>query len=597
MSKARDLADLISTGGILADGTVTVSEISDITATAAELNTLDGITASTADLNNVAGINSDVQTQLDLKAPLASPTLTGTVTIGGTTYPTADGTEGQVLTTNGSGAISFADPAGGGSADFVASGTIANGDVVILNSDGTVSVAENTTTTYSSSMSSQTTLYSSSNQIKASAYDSTNNVVIIAYGSSSPTVMAGTVSGTTITFGTPVTYNSAGASSPQLVFDDVSGKVILVFSDGSDSWKGAYYLITLSGTTITLGSKTTWSSARINDTRLVKDTQHTKFVLTYSDEGGNSNYGTARVLTISGSTINFGAATVFEASYMAANNTTVAYDSYNNKILICYQDYSAVDCKGIVGTVSSNTISFGSPTTFNSARSEVRNLIFDTGVNKFVCIYGDNNNSGYGTAIVATVSGTSVSFGTPVVFNSRGSGPSFASYDSNVNKTFLSYSDRNLEGRYLEITVSGTTPSFTAAPVFLSGYIYAVNSVFDTTSKKTLFFYNDVNNYLYYRVYQMSGSAVTSNVTNSNVIGVASEAISDTATGKITINGGINEGQTGLTVNTTYYVADDGSLSTTNNGRKIGKAIATTKLLVNSNMSGDEMNEYLGGLV
>lgn len=81
MSKARDLADLLSTGGALADGQISVSEISDLTATAAELNVLDGITASVSDLNGVAGINSNVQTQLNLKSPLASPTFTGTATI------------------------------------------------------------------------------------------------------------------------------------------------------------------------------------------------------------------------------------------------------------------------------------------------------------------------------------------------------------------------------------------------------------------------------------------------------------------------------------------------------------------------------------
>ena len=81
MSKARDLADFISTGSILSDGTIESTEISGVTASAAELNKLDGVTASTAelnkltgltsstsDLNNVAGINSSVQTQLDAKA-------------------------------------------------------------------------------------------------------------------------------------------------------------------------------------------------------------------------------------------------------------------------------------------------------------------------------------------------------------------------------------------------------------------------------------------------------------------------------------------------------------------------------------------------
>jgi len=49
----------------------------DITATAAELNYMDGVT-------------SNVQTQLDAKAPLASPTFTGTATIPTATITTAN---------------------------------------------------------------------------------------------------------------------------------------------------------------------------------------------------------------------------------------------------------------------------------------------------------------------------------------------------------------------------------------------------------------------------------------------------------------------------------------------------------------------------
>ena len=55
MTKARDLANLIAAGNPLADGAITVAEISDLTATS-------------TDLNNVAGINTSVQTQLDSKA-------------------------------------------------------------------------------------------------------------------------------------------------------------------------------------------------------------------------------------------------------------------------------------------------------------------------------------------------------------------------------------------------------------------------------------------------------------------------------------------------------------------------------------------------
>ena len=72
MTKARDLANLIAAGNTLADGAISVAEISDLTASAAELNTLDGITATTEELNNVAGVNSDVQTQLDGKQAIVA---------------------------------------------------------------------------------------------------------------------------------------------------------------------------------------------------------------------------------------------------------------------------------------------------------------------------------------------------------------------------------------------------------------------------------------------------------------------------------------------------------------------------------------------
>jgi len=73
--------------------TVQVANVSDLTASAAELNTLDGITASTAELNlldgvtattaelnYVDGVTSGIQAQLNDKAPLASPALSGVPT-------------------------------------------------------------------------------------------------------------------------------------------------------------------------------------------------------------------------------------------------------------------------------------------------------------------------------------------------------------------------------------------------------------------------------------------------------------------------------------------------------------------------------------
>lgn len=55
------------------------------------------VTASAAELNYVDGVTSNIQTQLDAKAPLASPTFTGTVTI-----PTADFGDWTITESGGS---------------------------------------------------------------------------------------------------------------------------------------------------------------------------------------------------------------------------------------------------------------------------------------------------------------------------------------------------------------------------------------------------------------------------------------------------------------------------------------------------------------
>jgi len=93
MGKPRDLANVVATGNILADGAVAPAELTGVTSTAAEinildgvtstaaeLNILDGVTATTTELNYVDGVTSAIQTQIDTKAPVADPTFTGTAT-------------------------------------------------------------------------------------------------------------------------------------------------------------------------------------------------------------------------------------------------------------------------------------------------------------------------------------------------------------------------------------------------------------------------------------------------------------------------------------------------------------------------------------
>jgi hypothetical protein len=66
----------------LTNKTLTTPKINEdvaLTATSTELNVLDGATLTTTELNYVDGVTSSIQTQLGTKAPLDSPTFTGTV--------------------------------------------------------------------------------------------------------------------------------------------------------------------------------------------------------------------------------------------------------------------------------------------------------------------------------------------------------------------------------------------------------------------------------------------------------------------------------------------------------------------------------------
>jgi hypothetical protein len=113
-------------GGYIAAGSIDTASLANTSITADKLHTtldLTGksvtvATATAGDNDTTVASTAFVSTAIANLAPLASPTSTGTLTAGGLAYPTSDGTNGQVLTTDGAGALSFAD---GGVAGIVSS--------------------------------------------------------------------------------------------------------------------------------------------------------------------------------------------------------------------------------------------------------------------------------------------------------------------------------------------------------------------------------------------------------------------------------------------------------------------------------------------
>lgn len=474
----------------------------------------------------------------------------------------------------GDGSTAGGNQVGGGSGavlEATASGALANGDLVVVNSDGTVSVvagaagAIGTPATFASgskafigstfdatnnkvvicyqdtSNSSYGTavvgdvsgssinfgtpviFHSVSIQYTSATFDSSNAKVVIGYMYSGFRAVVGTVSGTSISFGSPTLLDGTGNGYVSLTFDTVSSKTVAVYgsSSGIDSC-----LLTVSGTSITGGPFTalTGTPDRIQSSI---DGNSGKVVAVYED-ASNSSYGTAVVITISGTTTSFGTPVVFSGTNRIYN-PFIAFDNVQNKALVAYRSSTGAG-EAIVGTVSGTSISFGATYAFGGANISQPSVSFNEGANGFGIGYRDNGNSGYGTVLPASISGTAISFGTTTVFDST-STTAFANatYDSNAQKSIFAYRD---------ITVASG-----------KGVAY---------------------------------SPPSTNLTATNYIGISDGAYADTDTATIQIATAVDDAQTGLTAGSQYYVQTDGTLSTTAGTPSVlaGTAISATELII-----------------
>ena len=117
-----------------------------------------------------------------------------------------------------------------------------------------------------------------------------------------------------------------------------------------------------------------------------------------------------------------GAGTGVDITSALLSHPQAVYDPDAGKVVICFhKDSNPYYGAAVVGTVSGTSISFGSITKFqadNTQGIQDLTMVYDTGQDKIFIAYGDKENSSYGTGIVGTVSGTSISFGTPAVFRS-----------------------------------------------------------------------------------------------------------------------------------------------------------------------------------
>ena len=477
-----------------------------------------------------------------------------------------------------------------GIVNFVASGNIDNGKTVIIKDDGTVGIV----TMVSSDTPSGGTpvVFQNSNTLELSTvYDSTNDRIVVFYSDGGASykgkAVVGTVTGTGITFGPATEFNPSNSFEVNAVSMG-GGKVVVTYKDNV---KGYAKVGTISpGPSVSFGSSSEFVSGASGFDYSSAGYAGTDTVAIAYRDASNSYHGYVSIGSVdtSANTITFG--TPVNIGSFNTEWTSTTYDTWNDKLIVTYRNSGSNDRGEVIaGDVSGVGVTFGpaAPTQFTPSVSGgivVTSTTFDSTNGKIVIAFRDGATPYPGLAMVGFVTtNNEVSLGSSVEFASATASNNLDNvYDSTNNRVCITYQGTDTYGKAIVGTVSGDTISFGSTGEYASSFTNEQSSAYDSANERVVIAYSDGNNSYYGTSVVLSPTSPVTNLTSENYIGIAAETISDTSTGKVNVIGGVNSGQSGLTTAKTYYVGQSGILTTTADTPSVvaGNSISSTKIKV-----------------
>lgn len=424
-------------------------------------------------------------------------------------------------------------------------------------------------------------------------FDSNSNKVVMLYypNGGDPKVIVGEISGDTITFGSPTTIFER-VYYPSITFDSNSNKIVIVYVEYDNNHCRAI-VGDVSGNSITLGTSVLITDAHYVDyvTGVTFDPNSNKVVAAWKND--DDYEGWAAVGTVSGNSITFGTPVIFEPAESRVNYLnaiSMVADTNANKIVLVYHEDDSTTSYVRVGEISGDSITFGDYLDIGAKTEPV--VIFEPNYNKILLSYRDQSMSYFGAIDIGTVSGNSITFGSPnIYYDQDGFGSPISTYDSIRKKITISFIVHGWHGaidttRFITGDVSEDSITFGSDTIWYENQVGRRDIVYDTNLGKIFLSYtrpglqvDAVSNAL---VYTPEGEIST----NANSwIGIAKEAISSGSSGPINLLGSTDANQTGLSNGNTYYVNYDGTLTDTpnegaNDGTygKIGVAVSSNSL-------------------
>jgi len=301
--------------------------------------------------------------------------------------------------------------------------------------------------------------------------------------------------GNSVTAGTPSVFSSRNLQGVGITRLSSTTMVIIYMGDG-DKPRGR--VISVDGTTITLGTESAtfyttagWSGGvtALSDSLVVQAAR----------DSGTGDKGKVCAGSISGTDLTWGtpveltgnAADHHDVIKLTATTAIIVFSDSNNT-----QTAIVATCSGTGG----RTISLGTAVVFDG--DVEYNSLATFSETKVVVCYRDTGNSSYGTACVLDVSGTSITAGTPTVFNSIDSQYIDCSElnDSNLIALFRQggSGSKNTKASICVMGVDGTTISpRTAVNEVFGATVLTFSDTTKLTGTKLLVTYEDASNSQY----------------------------------------------------------------------------------------------------
>ena len=515
-------------------------------------------------------------------------------------------------------------PAGAGKqVSFVAAGAIsAAGKPVVLNSAGTVTPVSESTYSPSMPLGSITTIDTDKMDGQIVRADPNNdNRWLIAWRDDVQAdnydirVRVATRSGTSWTL-SPISEVYGGSTSAPttnigLCWDVVTAnQFLIIFNNTSND--GSAKVGTISGSagseSISYGtllnaftSTQMKVSLSVGEVSLNAIGTSGNYFATWCD--GSNDYPVGRVLTISGTTVSATGSDTVIRSYAMKNRVMKTFVNPWDTTKAVMGFIHGTDPTGDMMWVadiglSGTTISYVSETRVEAGEEYEEDMyLMPISQTKFLIGSWDKGDF-YSYVYIGTLSSGTFSFNsrtatqTSMTMRYSGSASNLTEKNSTTDPNIFAivgrkYSDEKVYGSIGTVNEAQTTISFSTITALDSSDISRGNQVaLQNDSYKHFAIVNQIDpaSTALGKLNLGYAGGTASTLTSTNFIGISDAAISDTASGNVTIKGGIAvNGLSSLTIGSDYYVTPAGAFSTSAGtpSVKAGLAISATSLLLN----------------